>query len=354
VTVDGGPPTPQPAPIVEARADPGQVARLAALLGGHAVTQLVAAAARFGIPDLLAEDALPVADVSARTGIPAPVLSRYLPALESLDIVRRGPDGAYRATPLGRLLRRDAGPLHGQALMAGDEYYGAWQELDHSLRTGESAFQARHGCGLWEMTARRPELAAAFARTMRWNSTRVLSDVLALHDFTAARLVVDLGAGDATLLCGLLARHPGMRGLAVEQGSMAARAAATVVEAGLTRRCGVRTADIRRSVPGGGDVYLLNSVIHNWSDADAVGILRAVRDAMPAGSRLLLIERARDDADPEAALRDLTMLVLFGARDRTPEEYAALLTRAGLAPAAPRRADSGVCLIPATADAGTS
>ncbi|RGC66973.1 Multifunctional cyclase-dehydratase-3-O-methyl transferase TcmN [Micromonospora sp. MW-13] len=335
---------------MEVPPDPSHTERLVALLRGHAVTQLVAAAARFRIPDVLAEDALPVADIGARTGIPVPALDRYLPALAGLDIVQREPDGTYRVAPLGRLLRCEPGSLYGQALMAGDEYYGAWQELDHALLTGESAFHARHGCGLWEMTARKPDLAVAFARTMRWNSNRVLSDVLALHDFTDARLVVDLGAGDATLLCGVLARYPGVRGLAVEQGSMAARAAATVEEAGLNQRCGVQTGDIRRTVPSGGDVYILKSVIHNWPDEAATDILRNVRDAMPAGSRLLLVENAHDGTDPEAALRDLAMMVLFGSRDRTPAEYCALLTRAGFAASTPRRSSSGMCLIPATAD----
>lgn len=194
------------------------------------------------------------------------------------------------------------------------------------------------------------DLAAGFARTMRWNSARALSDVLALYDFTAARLVVDLGAGDATLLCGVLARYPKARGLAVEQGSMAAHAAATVREAGLDQRCAVQTGDIRRAVPSGGNVYLLKSVIHNWPDAAAVDILRTVRDAMPAGSQLLLVEKAHDSADPQAALRDLTMMVLFAGQDRTPAEYHALLIRAGFTPSAPRLGSSGMCLIAATAD----
>ncbi|MFF3868054.1 methyltransferase [Micromonospora sp. NPDC001898] len=335
---------------MEVPPDPAQVERLATLLQGHAVTQLLASAARFRIPDLLAEDALPVAGISARTGIPAPALNRYLPALEGLGIVRCEPDGTYRVTPLGRLLRRDTGSLHGQALMSGDEYYGAWQELDHCLLTGESAFHARHGRGLWEMAAGKPDLAAGFARTMRWNSARALSEILALYDFTAARLVVDLGAGDATLLCGVLARYPKARGLAVEQGSMAAHAAATVREAGLDERCAVQTGDIRRAVPSGGDVYILKSVIHNWPDAAAVDILRTVRDVMPAGSQLLLVEKAHDSADPQAALRDLTMMVLFAGQDRTPDEYHALLTRAGFTPSAPRLGSSGMCLIAATVD----
>jgi hypothetical protein len=44
--------------------------------------------------------------------------------------------------------------------------------------------------------------------------------------------------------------------------------------------------------PRGADAYLLKSVIHDWDDRDALGILRRCRAAMTAAAaRLLLIER---------------------------------------------------------------
>ena len=54
---------------------------------------------------------------------------------------------------------------------------------------------------------------------------------------------------------------------------------------------------------------------------------------MAAGARLLLVERELAD-DPRAALlvlhADLEMLVNVGGRERTTDEYAALLARSGL------------------------
>jgi hypothetical protein len=74
-------------------------------------------------------------------------------------------------------------------------------------------------------------------------------------------------------------------------------------------------------------------VIHDWPDAEAIDILRAVRRVAPSGARLLVIEQmVRDDPGPDwAKTLDLHMLALLGGRQRSRQEYAALLQRAGFA-----------------------
>ena len=103
--------------------------------------------------------------------------------------------------------------------------------------------------------------------------------------------------------------------------------------AGLSARADCVEGDFFASVPAGADAYLLSRVIHDWGDEDAVRILATCRAAMPAGARLLLVEAVlpeRASGAPEAIRMDLHMLVLFGARERTEAEYAALLAAAGL------------------------
>jgi hypothetical protein len=65
-----------------------------------------------------------------------------------------------------------------------------------------------------------------------------------------------------------------------------------------------------------------------------VAILRTVRAAMPAGSRLVIVEKFLDaprsfEDTRDLHFVDLHMLVMFGARERTKEEYDALLIEAG-------------------------
>jgi hypothetical protein len=85
------------------------------------------------------------------------------------------------------------------------------------------------------------------------------------------------------------------------------------------------------AVPGGGDVYLLKFIVHDWPDESALAILRTCRRAMMPDAKLLLAERVVapvNVADP-AKLTDLTMLIMFGGQERTEVDFAALYTAAG-------------------------
>jgi hypothetical protein len=322
--------------------------RIAAMLSGHVITQLVASAVRFGIPDHLGDGAVTDVRLGELTGLGIGELRRFLRALEGLGLVEPVGANEYRGTALVDPLRRDTGGLHGQALMAGAEYYEAWSELDHALRTGESAFEHRHGRSLWSLFDDDGEVAASFARTMRWNTEHFLGEILDLYDFPATGVVADLGAGDGTLVSALLMRFPELRGIAFEQPAVIDHTRRTVEEHGLVDRCELVTGNFLDEVPKGADLYLLKAVVHNWDDEPAVRILRNCRAAVGERGRLLVIENAmRADDVLGAAIRDLTMLVLFGGRDRTVDEYCSLVELAGFAVDRTVRGETGICLLEA-------
>jgi len=83
-------------------------------------------------------------------------------------------------------------------------------------------------------------------------------------------------------------------------------------------------------VPAGGDLYVLKRIIHDWSDAKALQILRNSREAMGPHGRVLLIESIRQPAkqvDPATAA-DLMLLVLVTGRKWSEEEFRRLLAEA--------------------------
>jgi hypothetical protein len=71
-------------------------------------------------------------------------------------------------------------------------------------------------------------------------------------------------------------------------------------------------------------------VIHDWEDAESIRILRTVRSAIGAGGTLLLIEHVIGPPNQgrDTKFSDLNMLVSPGGRERTQEEFAALLAAA--------------------------
>jgi hypothetical protein len=79
------------------------------------------------------------------------------------------------------------------------------------------------------------------------------------------------------------------------------------------------------------DLYVLMYILHDWADEPARQILDAIRKRAGADARLLVIETEVADAPgPDwAKTLDIVMMALFASRQRTNEQYRALLAAAG-------------------------
>jgi O-methyltransferase domain len=106
----------------------------------------------------------------------------------------------------------------------------------------------------------------------------------------------------------------------------------TLEQAAVADRVTVVSGDFFSEVPRGAQLYVMKSIIHDWDDDRALHILANCRAAMAADSRLLLIERVIGEPNEpdEAKLFDISMLAMLGGRERTSDEYRALLESAGL------------------------
>lgn len=85
-------------------------------------------------------------------------------------------------------------------------------------------------------------------------------------------------------------------------------------------------------LPPGADAYVLNSIVHDWNDADATRILRRCADAAGPHDTVLLGELVATGEEDRLAFThtDLRMLVYLGGRERTVDEFTALTAAAGL------------------------
>jgi predicted O-methyltransferase YrrM len=145
--------------------------------------------------------------------------------------------------------------------------------------------------------------------------------------------LVDVGGGHGLMLATVLKAHPQMRGVLFELPHAIEGASALLEREGVVPRCEVVSGDFFRSVPDGGDAYLLKLVLHDWDDERALQILRNCQRAMRPNGILLLVDfvlRAGDERD-FGKFADLEMLVLnAGGRERTEPEFRDLLAKAGL------------------------
>lgn len=81
----------------------------------------------------------------------------------------------------------------------------------------------------------------------------------------------------------------------------------------------------------GASIYYIRRCLHDWNDAKCIEILKNISCSMTEKSRLLIAEIVlpTTGVDVEGAWMDLTMMSFTG-RERTEEQWAGLLTLAGL------------------------
>ena len=304
------------------------------LVNGFRVSQALYVAATLGLADLLKNGARTADELAVDAGAHPEALYRLLRALASVGVFHEEEGKRFSLTPLGDSLRSDATtPLAGWAAFIGRPYlWEAWGNLLHSVRTGENAFRHVHGTDVWDYRTRHPEESPIFDRAMTDLTRSVNASILEAFDFGRFSTITDIGGGQGALLAAILARHAGLQGVLFDQPHVVSRASDVLETAGVADRCQVIAGDFFEAVPDGADAYLLKWIIHDWEDPEAISILRTCRNAMTSDATLLLIERivGAPNDDPATKFSDLNMLVMPGGKERTIEEYRALLASAGL------------------------
>ena len=309
-------------------------ADLVRLVDGFRVTQTLHAGVEFGIPDLLADGARTADDLAEACDADPSALYRLLRTLASLGILHEADGRRFSLTELGQPLRGDVpGSLRGWVRLTGrDHVWRSWGNLTNAVREGKNSFRMLHDADIWEWRADHPEESAIFDEAMMSLTGAGNSAILDAYDFGRFETVVDVAGGNGTLLAGLLAAHPQMRGILFDQEHVVSGAEPVLRAAGVLDRCKVVAGSFFSSVPEGGDAYVLKSIIHDWEDDESVAILRTCRESMGPEAVVLVIERdlGPPNENPVAKLSDLNMFVMPGGRERTIDEYAELLDRAGL------------------------
>jgi hypothetical protein len=317
----------------------GSAEYLRNLLVGHIPVQLACAMAGLGLADLLADGPMTVDELSAAAKARPDLLRRLVRGLADIGLVTLEDDDRVSATEMGALLRSGtAGSMRELALYRGGPSYTSWGKLEHTVRTGEPAFEAALGAPFFSYMRDHPEDGAAFDGGMTRLSLDIIDEALARYDFSVARRILDVGGGRGHFAAAVLEAHSQLEGAVLDLPERIGAADAYLRGRGLGERCAAIGGNFFDTVPVGYDVHILKWILHDWNDASCRQLLAQCRAALPADGRLLVVELLLPDgAAADGRLRpaiqtDLFMLVNFAdSRERSLDEYERLLGDCGFA-----------------------
>ena len=306
------------------------------------------AIATLRLADFMVDGALPVNELARRSGANPDAVGRVLRHVVSHGIFTEQAPGLFALNDKAALLRSD----HPSGMRVSLDLEGFGGQMDlaftgllHTLRTGGPAWESVFGAPFWEYLSANPTMSASFDEAMTAGAEYVADDAAA-YNWPETGLVIDVGGGAGALLAAVLETRPRLHGVLVDLPDTVARGRDYLADRGLNDRSEVVGQSFFDPLPSAGDIYVLNSVLHDWSDADAAAILHRCADAAGTKGRVVIIEESNSATDrTNFAEMDLRMLVLCGGRERTLDDYTTLAAGAGLMVTGTRTTELGqVCI----------
>lgn len=307
------------------------------LIFGRWRSQILYTGVKLGVFDALAGGPRSVASVASELDLDSGMLYRLLRALGSLEVLREDNSLSFSLTPMGELLQSGhPHTLRGMTLLEeGPEHYALWKHLPDMVKDGkQNGFIREFGNMAFNHAAQNAAYGEVFNEAMSSYSSADnawVLEALENYDFSRISHLCDVGGGQGHTLCSLLVKHPHLEGTVLELPSViASQELLWHQKMGVGDRCTYVPGDMFREVPPA-DAYMMKRIIHDWDDQECVQILSNMHRAAPQNGKVFIMEAVVPGPDTPhfSKLFDIHMICWGTGRERTTEEYAELLERAG-------------------------
>ncbi len=308
------------------------------IIFGRWKSQILYAGVKLGVFDFVSSKPLSQVKIAEELGLDPALSYRLLRALASIGLLREDNDRRFSITPMDELLRSDNPQTLGAIalLEEGPEHYAIWKHLSTMVKDGkQDGFVREFGERIFDYAAHHPSYAEVFNQAMTSFSamqTRWILEALDEYDFSRMRHICDIGGGHGHLLCNILLRHPHIRGTVLEMEQVIQdKTLLWANKMGIGEdRCNYVSGDMFNEVPSS-DAYFMKMILHDWDDKECLKILSNIQKTSAIGSRLFIIEHIVPGPETPhfSKLFDIHMLCALTGKERTEEEYLALLKEAG-------------------------
>ena len=303
------------------------------LVAGFVYSQVLLAAVRLRLFDLLLEGPQTVAALAPRLGLPEQGAGRLLEAAVALRLAEHRHGHRYGLGPLGIAMVGQPG------IVAMIEHHGL---LYADLQDPVALLRGDHGptalgaywpyAGADGPAALTEAQVAGYTALMSASQPFIAAEVLDAYDFSRHRCLLDIGGGDGRFVSELAARAPALRLMLFDLPAVATRAAARFSAAGIAGRAQAIGGDFRAdALPPGADIVTLVRILHDHDDATVRGLLAAARACLPPGGTLLIAEpmAGTRGAEPVGAYFGFYLMAMGRGRPRCAAELAKMLAEAG-------------------------
>lgn len=302
------------------------------LVAGFCYSQVLMAAVRVGLLDLLRRGPCSADDVALASGLSPQAALRLVRAAAALDLAEEVAPGWWMLGQQGAALQANPGAIamvrHHALLYADLADPVALLLRDRAMPTALSSF--------WHYAQDASEHeAASYSALMAASQAMVAQQALAAYPFARHRRLLDLGGGHGAFASAVAKACPALEVAVFDLPPVVAGAGAWLDAAAMRGRIALHGGDFFRDpIPPGHDCITLVRVLHDHDDDACLALLRAARQALVSGGQLVVAEPMAKTPGAAAmgdAYFGFYLWAMNAGRPRSAAEYGALLKKAGFA-----------------------
>ena len=264
---------------------------------GFMAAKYLFAATEIGVFDVLARGPASLGELATSTGIPSRTLGIVAAAMVSLGLLEQ--DGSrYRNSETAEAFladipgRLDLRPI----LRYFDEIvYPRWEKFAEAIRTDQGQPQFS------KFTTHQQQMFSAAVEVFSAPGAVALAGS---YDFGRHHRLLDIAGGTGSFLIAVLQHHNALKGTLFELPGACAVARQRLANEPERSRIDVVEEDVfNDALPNGHDVVLIANVVHVFSAAHNIELMRKIRAHVMPGARLLLVDLWTDPShsQPSAA-----------------------------------------------------
>jgi hypothetical protein len=200
------------------------------------------------------------------------------------------------------------------------EHLNAWQNLDFSIKTGNSSFEEIYKKPFFDFLNDNPDKLHAYHKAMYQyakDDYKTLPDAI---DFSKHKSVMDVGGGYGAVLENIKAKKPYVDCILFDLPKVIDRVTIPNI-----KKIGGSFFD---KIPNQSEAIILSRVLHDWNDEKASIILKNCFEALPNNGTLYVIENCSDKIKIDLSLLSLNMTAMCESYERTSAQYISLCENA--------------------------
>lgn len=304
------------------------------MVQGFYVAKAIGIAAELNISDLLKNGDKSISKLALETQAHEDSLYRLMRMLASQGVYKEKKNRIFSQNRLSKTLLNNQESMRYMVMhQVNGRNWKLFDELEYVVKTGNNAAKKIFGADVFEYLEANPEKNEIYNQAMSNSSVMLSHTVVSEYKFKNAKCIVDVGGGQGVLLSILLSKNKNLKGIVFDLPHVVEGAKTNFEKYGVSDRTESISGNFFESVPKGGDHYIMKSIIHLLSDEECVILLEKIKKILPEKGKILIIEPIIENNNRYsfAKLFDIQMMIgLNGGKERTEQEYSAIVKNAGL------------------------